>query len=80
MCVLRSLGGDVDIWIQSLEGFSRQLLGVLPAEKSLAAITTCAVLYGTLCWGMSRTLLVAAGLSRDIVQRAFRRGTGRAVG
>ena len=67
-------------WIAPLEEFARQLIGMLPAEKSLAAITICAVLYGGLCLAVSKTMLAAANLCRDGIQRTSRRKTGKAAG
>lgn len=52
-----------------LEGFCRQILSVLPADQSLAAITLCAVVYGALCWLASKAVLVCLFQIRDWLLR-----------
>ena len=64
-------------WFVAIEGTCRQLLGVLPTDKSLAAITICAVVYGAACWTISKALLAAAGLGRNLLQKAVRRRSTR---
>ncbi len=78
--VVRIAGDGVDSWIVILERFARQLIRILPAEKSLFAITVCAVIFGALCWVLSKTLLAAASFAFDIVHRACRRKQGRVIG
>ena len=63
----------MNTWLSWLEEASRQLLGALPAVKSLAAITFCAVLYGTICWSLGRAVLAMAGFGFDALLRAFGR-------
>ena len=74
------MGVDVSTWLLSLEGGCRHLLDVLPPDRSLAAITICAVLYGALCWMISKALLAMAAIGRDLLQRAARRRATRVAG
>lgn len=62
-----------EAWIVPLEAFSRQLLRVLPPDRSLVAITTCAVVYGGLCWTISKGLVSTAVLGRELLAKAAKR-------
>ena len=63
----------MDASLAWLEGSCRQILRVLPADQSLAAITLCAVIYGALCLFASKAVLTSLRLVRD----RFMRGTPR---
>ena len=52
-----------------LETGSRQIMSVLPADQSLAAITLCAVIYGVLCRLASKAVLSGGRLLRDRLMR-----------
>ena len=56
-----------------LEAGCRQIMSLLPADQSLAAITFCAVVYGVICWLASKAVLSGMRFVRDRLKRGIPR-------
>lgn len=69
----RTVGVRMDIARWRLDELCQNVLGLLPPESSLIAITICAVLYGVACWMTSKCVLAALHAMQIVVAQSVRR-------